>query len=119
MLPERQTLSHGDDEVKLREGSFDPSAMANQTKQRKNKEQPTFRLAAPDLSECCRPHRKFGDGVGVGSAGVGEGVPVGVPSGEAVGEGCGLTSLHPARQVSNAVLQAAWFAFASLRQAWY
>ena len=55
------------------------------------------------------PQRSWGEGVGVGSIGLGEGDPVGVPSGvgEAVGDGCGRTSLQPARQVSNAVLHEA------------
>jgi hypothetical protein len=80
-----------------------------------------------------------GDGVGVGSIGVGDGVALGVPSGVgegvplgagsvggvpsgdavAVGDGCGFTSLHAALQAANAVLHAAWFAFSGFLQAWY
>jgi len=100
------------------------------------KEQPNFDCSFRLFGDLKR-HR--GDGVGVGSigvgdgvvlgvpSGVGEGVPVGagsvggVPSGEAVavGDGCGFTSLHADLHAANAVLHPAWFAFSGLRQAWY
>ena len=77
-----------------------------------------MRLAARFGSFCFQDYR--GDGVGVGSIGVGDGVPVGVPSGVgegvpvgsvggvpsgdavAVGDGFGFTSLHAALHVANA-----------------
>ena len=127
MLPARQTLSHEPGEVKRRSVEIVTNLLFAIEKQRIGKGAASSRArAAPvtGLRHC------LGDGVGVGSigvgdgvalgdpSGVGEGVPVG-PSGDPVGDGCGFTSLHVALHAANAALHSALFAFSGLRHAWY
>src|SRR5688572_6638507 len=60
MLPERQTLSYEDGQVKLRKGMIRPGAWIDLMIQRetnsaeKQKEQLTNDHAAPEISRCCR-----------------------------------------------------------------
>lgn len=122
MLPERETLSYEAGEGKRREGRIRDARHRQKLKFIRKVRVLRGNKSSQTLSDCfalsgMSDYR--GDGVGVGSVGVGDGVPDGVPfgspvgvavgpSGEgstvAVGDGYGFTSLQAARHESNVLL---------------